>query len=148
MAGATLPLSLMTDPHRDLAGGSMPISLRVEERRKFETPSHEFMCPHCKFITNSAAELSQHRWDVHPLSARLKEHLMPSPKGARKRPNSESSDDGKETESDDVAPKKKLSPAHVMMTCDFDADSSHVRRTSSADEITKLKLPEVFFFFL
>ena len=147
MAGATLPPSLITDIHRDIASGKMrDIQIAIHEPKGagLESPSGTFNCPHCNFAASSRAEMTHHRWEVHPLLTRRKQHLMTSPKAARKRPNSESSDEGKYAYSDDIVPKKKLSPAHMVMTsCDYDADCNHVRRTSSADEILKMKQTEV-----
>ena len=149
---ATLSPTLMRELRRGLGGRNREVAeqniagIRItirEEREDFEASNH-LICSHCDFIAHNAAQMTQHRWEVHPLLTRRKQHLMTSPKGGRKRPNSESSEEGRSAELEDVAPKKKLSPNHVMMTsCNSDVVCTHVRRTSSADEVLKSNQIEV-----
>ena len=102
-------------------------------------------CSHCDYVAHSAQEMTQHRWDVHPLLTRHKQHLMTSPKESRKRPNSESSEEKFSPDVEWMVPRKKLSPAHNFLTsCDGDFPVlDHVRRTRSADEVLKKKSKEV-----
>ena len=150
MAGATLSSSFVSDLHRDFASGNMGdirITIEGAEGRGFEPELPDFSCPYCDFAASSRSDLTQHQWQVHPIMAKHKRHKMTSPKGSRKRPNSESSDEGKCTNVNNVAPKKKLSPAHVPMTSrDYDVDVNPVRRTSSADAIRKMREAEVWSF--
>lgn len=147
MAGATLSSSLPSRFAVKLENGDttgLDIATNIREGKLTVDDGGVLSCPYCSFTTTSLSELKSHRWEVHPLLAKRKGHLMcMSPKNSRKRPNSESSEDGKLTDPDEGAPKKKASPRHSPLVSDeatsrFRGAIVRTNRSSSADDIMVL----------
>nr|CAB3264836.1 ZF(C2H2)-52 zinc finger protein [Phallusia mammillata] len=57
-----------------------------------ETVNDSLTCHHCAFQCRSATEMTQHRWEEHPLLMKKKKHLMTSSGAGRKRQMSENFD--------------------------------------------------------
>ena len=154
MAGATLSSSL---PARFSVKVENPRSTPLEVEMKIcqEKTNHSvndrdaLACPYCSFTSESLSEMKSHRWEVHPLLAKRKGHLMStSPNNVRKRPNSESSEVGKYLNPEDCAPVKKSSPLHRPLSSgelspDWTETNSRSKRSSSTDEIMSMDCANV-----
>ncbi|CAK8672981.1 unnamed protein product [Clavelina lepadiformis] len=140
MADAVMTSSLLS--HRIFNNGSdqtIQNSDTSGENSAVSSGDEMMTCTHCDYVSNSSSEMTRHRWDVHPLLTRRKQHLMRSQ--GRKRPNSESAEEPKISDDicDVMAKKRSSSDDVAKETSGRSSDlavrepPAQIRRVNSAE---------------